>query len=278
MVELQTSDGNAATTAKEPMLAAANDEFKVWGFDCKSLIDWRGPGSNRTLWKSLCSSLLTAYVTVYFTLVSDSFIMCIIGGVFYLKLLIEIWGQDTPNWSCPGGWPLFFVMYGMGIPSFIYMYGTCRVQDIDFPHREPVALAIYLGGSFYALSYEVHRFRFKAQPENKGKLHTTYLASLSMHPNYFGDLFIYSGWGLAAGTLCATSVVPMQIFYQVIFIIPNSDAYLASRYPAEFPAYAAATASYIPGLHNKTAEKALAWAMLFLSFFMQTSCSQACGF
>ena len=47
----------------------------------------------------------------------------------------------------------------------------------DFPHRETAGLALYLFGSSYSLGYEVHRFRWKARPENQGKLHTVGLAT-----------------------------------------------------------------------------------------------------
>ena len=56
---------------------------------------------------------------------------------------------------------------------------------------------------------------------------------------FFGDLFTYTGWGLAAGTQCAVSIVPACLFYLTLFVVPNSDAYLARRYPDEFPAYLA---------------------------------------
>ena len=49
------------------------------------------------------------------------------------------------------------------------------------------------------LGYELHRFAFKARPQNKGRLHTEQLASLSIHPNYFGDLFMFTGMALVIG-------------------------------------------------------------------------------
>ena len=131
----------------------------------------------------------------------------------------------------------------------------------DFPHRETAGLALYLFGSSYSLGYEVHRFRWKARPENQGKLHTVGLAThcipvkarpgrqaqldvagypalatirlrrraflhrrYCIHPNYFGDLFTYGGWGLACGTQCAMSLSPVSLFYLTLFVAPNSDA------------------------------------------------------
>ena len=47
----------------------------------------------------------------------------------------------------------------------------------------------------------------------------------------------------------------MMVFTFVLFVVPNSDTYLAQRYPEEFPAYAAQTATLIPGLHSAVASQ-----------------------
>ena len=159
----------------------------------------------------------------------------------------------------------------------MWMFGSCRIVDLEMPYREYIGLAMYLFGSSYSLGYELHRFAWKARPENKGRLHTVGLAAYHIHPNYFGDLFTYGGWGLAAGTACALSIAPIQFFGMVYFICPNSDAYLAQRYPDEFPAYAAATATYVPGLAHKTLSYVLAWLSLGLAMWMEMSCGPACG-
>ena len=102
---------------------------------------------------------------------------------------------------------MLFVIYVRIIPTVAYMFGYCTMAcDIRFPGRDALGLALYLAGSSYSLYYEIHRFRFKARAENKGKLHTTGPAAWCIHPNYFGDLFTYTGWALACGTTCAVSL------------------------------------------------------------------------
>lgn len=256
---------------------AENNQSNVCGINCRAWINWRGSKDGRNVWKGLCSVLLSVSVGAYLYMVSDSVTLVVMGVVFWAKLLIEIWGQDTPTWAAPGTLTLFVLVYVFGIPSVLLLFGYCRDVDVEFPYREPLALVMYLFGSFYSLGYEVHRFRWKAEPGNKGKLHTIGLARLSMHPNYFGDLFTYTAWGLATGTRCATSLAPASLWYFTLFVCPNSDAYLAQRYADEFPAYAASTASLIPGLRNKTAARILAWAGLALSIYLGMSCGAACG-
>jgi protein-S-isoprenylcysteine O-methyltransferase Ste14 len=250
------------------------------GVNCGAWVGWRGSSlENRTAWKAVCSALLCAYTGWYFTMVGDSAALIVIGAVWAAKLLVEIWGQHTPTWACPGTAKLFVAVYVLGLPCFVYLFGGCRggPNKVDVPHREAVALLLYLFGSGYSLWYEVHRFRWKARPETKGRLHTIGLAQFCIHPNYFGDLFTYTGWGLAAGTRCALSVTPASFWYLILFVVPNSDAYLAERYATEWPAYAARTATLIPFLRNKTAMSALAWLGLVVSIYLQLDCTAACG-
>ncbi|CAK9079044.1 unnamed protein product [Durusdinium trenchii] len=160
----------------------------------------------------------------------------------------------------------------MGLPGYrVHARRSLRAYELG--------LALYLGGSFYSLAYEVGRFRWKARPENKGKLHTVGLASWCIHPNYFGDLFTYTGWGLAAGTTCAVSVPVLMFFTFVLVVVPNSDNYLSQRYPKEFPAYAAHTATLIPGLHSKVLSQVLAWLCLLLCIYSWCfRCPGPCGY
>jgi protein-S-isoprenylcysteine O-methyltransferase Ste14 len=260
------------------MIAAPNERsYAELGIDHRNWTSWRGSLGSRTAWKSVCSLCLISYTMYYSSLVLDSVVMMIIGGVWCAKLLCEIWGQETPTWACPNGPGLFVLVYVFGLPSFAWMFGSCRVVDIEMPQRELVGLALYLFGSTCSLGHELHRFNWKAKPENKGKLHTVGLAAYCIHPNYFGDLFTYSGWALASGTKCALSIFPFQFFLMVFFVCPNSDAYLAQRYPSEFPAYAAATATYIPGLHSPALSKGLAWICFAVAIWMEMNCGVACG-
>ena len=259
------------------MMETHETSYTRLGLDHSQWTLWRGSLDNRKRWQVICSMMLVAVVSYYASLVLDSLVMMIIGGVWCVKLLCEIWGQETPTWACPGSPGVFIAVYIFGLPSFAWMFGSCRQVDINLPNRELVGLGSYLFGSAFSLSYELHRFHWKAKPENKGKLHTIGLAAYCIHPNYFGDLFTYGGWALASGTACALSIVPFQVFLMVYIICPNSDAYLAQKYASEFPAYSSSTASFIPGLRSATLSKVLAWLCLGLAVWMEMNCSASCG-
>jgi len=152
-------------------------------------------------------------------------------------------------------------------------------SDINFQGRDVVGMSLYFGGSLFSLAYEVGRFQWKARPENKGKLHTIGLAAWCIHPNYLGDLFTYTGWALACGTSCAVSIPIFMVWTLMLLVVPNSDNYLAQRYPLEFPAYAEKTATLIPGIHSKIVGKILAWVCFLIAVYCWCfTCAAPCGY
>ena len=284
-------------------------------FDCSNWLGWRkAPRGNRTIWKIVCSvSLLASLYFFYWAEIGFFTPLGIMGIVLMVKGLIEIWGQETPTFICPGTFTLFFLTYGLGLPGVFWQYANCTNVDIAFPTSlkyvcqkivvpfsimvgegkltegealttkceleffQWVGIALNIFGSVYSLSYEMHRFWWKAKPENKGKLHTTGLAALSIHPNYFGDLFTYTGWGLVSGTWCTQALPLGSLGILLLLVVPNSDAYLAERYAAEFPSYAEKTATLIPFVHNPVVLRILAWLGIAASVYISiVSCPGAC--
>lgn len=251
--------------------------------DFRKWIQWRNPSGsvgNRLPWQCLCSVLLILEMIPYFICVKHSWVLCVMGGFFLIKAMVEVWGQRTPTWIVPGTCCMLVVVYTLIIPTVAYMYGYCTMaSDIHFQGRDMVALILYFGGSLFSLAYEVGRFRWKAQAENKGRLHTVGLAAWCIHPNYLGDLFTYTGWASACGTTCAVSIPILMIWTFVLFVVPNSDFYLAERYPLEFPAYAQKTATLIPGLRSKVLSQILAWTCLMTSVYLFCyACPGPCGY
>jgi protein-S-isoprenylcysteine O-methyltransferase Ste14 len=248
--------------------------------DCNKLLSWRGAGSDRRLWKAFCSVAMVAemgfYVYVVYVAQASPWLM-LFGTLTTLKMLIETWGQDTPNWVCPGGPLMFLVVYVLILPGIIYADGICTSnQDISFPGRDLLGVFLFFFGSSYALTYEMGRFKWKARPENKGKLHTEGLAAYCIHPNYFADLFTYTGWALCAGTTCALSAPAGMVWSFVLFVIPNSDAYLAQRYWREWDDYSRRVATFIPGLHSQIGLQVLAWACFAVAGILGGKCAGQC--
>jgi len=109
-----------------------------------------------------------------------------------------------------------------------------------------IGVFLYLVGSFANFASEYSRHRWKQHPENRGHLYTAGFFRVTRHPNYLGDLLLFSGLCLLAGS-CITAIIPVLMLAGFVFVnIPALDAHLHDHYGAEFDAYAQHTAKLIP--------------------------------
>jgi steroid 5-alpha reductase family enzyme len=101
-------------------------------------------------------------------------------------------------------------------------------------------------GSWINSFAEYRRHAWKRRPENRGKLYTQGLFSLTRHPNYLGDLISFSGLCLISGRWY-TLIIPATMLCGFAFVnIPALDAHLAEHYGAQFDEYARHTSKLIP--------------------------------
>lgn len=243
-------------------------------FDCSQLIGWRTTEEHRNAWRAWCNLVFGAELLGICAITTSSTLRVMLATLF-VKMTIETWGQRTPTWVAPNTIVVFLMMYAVIVPSMCWMVLKCDTPEFTFAGRSEVALALYFIGTIYSLTYELHRFRFKALPENKGKLHTGQLASLSIHPNYCGDLITFSGFALGIGNSCALSLPTAMVWTFDYIVIPNSDKYLAKRYGAEFEAYSARTQVLIPFLPRPFLH-VLSWLGLAMSVYYGMFCGDAC--
>jgi len=244
--------------------------------DCNNLLSWRANTGNRQCYKVLSSIGLATIIGVYAYMRKEFPVMVIIGALWFMKNMVAIWGQDTPTWIVPGSPVLFCFIYFFGIPAAVWMLAGCPESgEISLPYRDEVGLGLFVFGTIYSFAYEFGRFRWKSRPENKGKCHTVGLATFSIHPNYFGDLFTYNGWAIAGGSKCGLSLSLFQMGMFLWFVIPNADAYLANRYK-EFPEYAAKTGPLIPFVRSPLVNQIFAWAGFVGSMYASTYCTMHC--
>jgi steroid 5-alpha reductase family enzyme len=88
---------------------------------------------------------------------------------------------------------------------------------------------------------EIERKHWKLKLENKGKLYTHGLFSITQHTNYFGDLILFSGWMLLT-TYKFMLIIPFIMLLGFIFqSIPELNDYLKKKYPQEFEKYQKST-------------------------------------
>jgi protein-S-isoprenylcysteine O-methyltransferase Ste14 len=107
-------------------------------------------------------------------------------------------------------------------------------------------IVLFVMGSWMNSYAEYARHVWKQRPENRGKLYTEGLFRYSRHPNYLGDLFLFSGMCMIAGSW-VTAVVPALMLVGFVFVnIPILDSHLHDKYGAAFDEYAARTHKLIP--------------------------------
>ena len=113
---------------------------------------------------------------------------------------------------------------------------------------EVIGVLLYLSGSYLNTHAEYSRHIWKLKKENKGRLYTGGLFSLSMHINYFGDIVLFTG--LAMITHISMLVIPLLMSVNFVFnIIPALDRHLEKRYQDEFRDYSGKTKILIPWIY-----------------------------
>lgn len=137
-------------------------------------------------------------------------------------------------------WVLFIFMtmcIGGGIHAA--PFGTAAILGI----------LLFLFGSWMNSWSEYQRHVWKRNPDNKGKLYTQGLFRISMHPNYLGDVILFSGMSLITGAWF-TAAIPVIMLAGFVFAnIPMLDSHLHDHYGAAFDDYAKRTSKLIPFIY-----------------------------
>ncbi len=110
-------------------------------------------------------------------------------------------------------------------------------------------VVLYVIGSFINTISEYQRYRWKKNPENKGKLYTGGLFRYSRHINYFGDVVLFTGFALFTGSVYPFIVPAAMIVLYVVVNIPILETYLHERYSNEFDEYSKSTKKFIPFIY-----------------------------
>lgn len=94
-----------------------------------------------------------------------------------------------------------------------------------------IGFLIWLAGFFIELIADVQKKRFKAVPDNRGKFINSGLWAWSRHPNYFGEILLWTGVALIAlpvlkGWALITLISPFWVIIQLTLIsgIPMLEA------------------------------------------------------
>ncbi len=162
--------------------------------------------------------------------------------VVFLRFLLTlfVFAERRIPWPEAFSIPMAFALYLGGFPLL------ARTRSVSFGALEVVGIALFVVGSFVNTYAEHQRRRFKRREENKGKLYTGGLFSLSMHPNYFGDLLWVAGYACVTHNAFAWSIPAFLFCFFYFYNVPKLDQYLRQRYGAAFAAYEGRTKRLVP--------------------------------
>ncbi|MFC1975765.1 DUF1295 domain-containing protein [Chloroflexota bacterium] len=167
---------------------------------------------------------------------------CII--IYFLRLQITIWVFQKRKWT----WTetiTISILISLAIYAFASVGGNNKQVIGAF---EVIGVFLYLSGSYLNTQAEYSRHVWKLKKENKGRLYTGGLFSLSMHINYFGDIVLFTGFAMI--THISVLVIPFLMSVNFVFnIIPALDRHLEKKYQAEFRHYAGETKILIPWIY-----------------------------
>jgi steroid 5-alpha reductase family enzyme len=150
-------------------------------------------------------------------------------------------------------WAQSWVMWVVAIPISVAMAETRPPDALTW-----AGVGLAAVGLFFETVGDLQLARFRADPDNAGKIMDRGLWSWTRHPNYFGDLCVmFALWLIACGTWfgALTIFAPILMTYMLItrtglrmlerrLSRTRGDAYLA---------YAARTSALIPRPPRKTA-------------------------
>ena len=161
---------------------------------------------------------------------------------YFVRLQITVWIFQKRKWTWLETLTITVLM------SFVlYAFakaGGNNKQLVD--SVEVIGILLFLSGSYINTQSEYSRHVWKLKTENKGRLYTKGLFSLSMHINYFGDIVLFTGIAMVTHSL-GMLIIPLIMALNFVFnIIPALDRYLENKYKEEFTDYSKRTKKFIP--------------------------------
>ena len=212
---------------------------------------------------------------VYFALTPDGFpvrklLLMILATLWGLRLSLYIlyrnWGKAEDFryqvWRKEAGaawwWRSFFKVFLLqGVLMWIISAPLLAAQFRSMPDRLTVldylGAAVWLIGFFFEAAGDLQLARFKANPENKGKVMDRGVWRYPRHPNYFGDSAQWWGYYLiaAAGGGWWTFFSPI---FMTLFLLRVSGVTLLEKTMSTRPGYKEyieSTSAFLPWFPKK---------------------------
>ena len=145
-----------------------------------------------------------------------------------------------------------FILQGLliGVIGVPLLFSQAGERPADWLLTDWIFLALFAVGLFFEAVGDWQLTRFKADPENKGKVLDTGLWRYTRHPNYFGDAVVWwSFWVAAIGSVNGIYTVPCALLMTVLLMRVSGVTLLEKTIVDRRPAYAdyiARTSAFFP--------------------------------
>lgn len=185
-----------------------------------------------------------------------------------LHILMRNWGHGEDRryqaWRAQYGprfwWVSLFTVFGL---QGVLLWTISLVLQVGQISAIPARLVIldFLGAIVWTVGFifeavaDWQLYRFKADPDNKGKVMDKGLWAYSRHPNYFGESLVW--WGLFLITLATPGsfwvvICPLLITFLLLKVsgVTLMEKTIVESRP-EYEEYIKSTSSFIPWLPKK---------------------------
>ena len=144
-----------------------------------------------------------------------------------------------------------FLLWLISAPLLAVQYSNLnpKLYFIDL-----VALMFWLIGFVFEAGGDFQMLRFKANPENKGKILNKGFWKYTRHPNYFGDASVW--WGFGLFSIAAGSYLPfLSSLLMTLLLLKVSGVALLEKSLKEnkplYKEYIEKTSSFLPWFQKK---------------------------
>jgi len=162
--------------------------------------------------------------------------------IYFVRLQVTVWIFQKRKWTWLETITITVLM------SFVF-YAFAKVGGNSKQVMgivEIIGILLYLSGSYINTHSEYSRHIWKSKEENRGRLYTKGLFSLSMHINYLGDIVLFTGLAMVTNSFSMLVIPLIMAVNFAFFIIPSLDRYLEKKYKDEFRDYSKKVKKLIP--------------------------------
>jgi steroid 5-alpha reductase family enzyme len=204
------------------------------------------------------SMILSDHVTVHKWIMNTMILLW--GGRLSFHILLRNWGkpEDFRYKAWRDSWKFFvlrsyfqiFMLQGLFMliiaapVYFINFYSPGKFHVTDY-----IGIILFLIGFYFEVAGDLQLNRFKRNPENKGRIITTGLWSITRHPNYFGEALLWWGIGFMAlsgdhGWLTLIGPVVITLLLRFVSGVPMLEKKYSGR--SDWENYKNKTAPFVP--------------------------------